>query len=110
MTSEQTTAPRPPSGLRHSIGQARREWSAYLFLAPGLIVFSLFTAFALGFAFYLTFHEWNIIEPDKPFVGLDNYKDLVDDERFRRSVINTLYFTGASVPLGMAIGLVSRCS
>jgi multiple sugar transport system permease protein len=105
VTSEQTTAPRPPSGLRHSIGQARREWSAYLFLAPGLIVFSVFTAFALGFAFYLTFHEWNIIEPDKPFVGLDNYKDLIDDERFRRSVINTLYFTGASVPLGMAIGL-----
>jgi multiple sugar transport system permease protein len=105
VTVQQTTAPRPPSGLRHSIRQARREWSAYAFLAPGLIVFSLFTAFALGFAFYLTFHEWNIIEPDKPFVGLDNYKDLVDDERFRRSVINTLYFTGASVPLGMAIGL-----
>ena len=105
MTVHQTTAPKPPSGLRHSIRQARQEWSAYAFLAPGLIVFSLFTAFALGFAFYLTFHEWNIIEPEKPFVGLDNYKDLVDDERFRRSVINTLYFTGASVPLGMAIGL-----
>ena len=76
--------PRPPRGLRHTLGQARREWTAYLFLAPGLILFSIFTVFALGFAFYLTFHEWSIIEPDKPFVGLDNYKDMVEDERFRR--------------------------
>jgi multiple sugar transport system permease protein len=82
-----------------------RERSAYGFLAPGLIVFSVFTVFALGFAFYLTFREWNILEPEKPFVGLQNYRDLVQDKDFRLSVINTAYFTGASVPLGMAIGL-----
>ena len=47
----------------------------------------------------MTFHDWNIIEPDKPFVGLQNYKDMIHDEEFRRSVINTVYFTGASVPV-----------
>jgi multiple sugar transport system permease protein len=99
------TVPRPPRGFRHALRQARKEWSAYLFLSPGLIVFSLFTAFALLFAFYLTFHEWSIIEPEKPFVGFDNYEEAVNDERFRRSIINTLYFTGASVPLGMVFGL-----
>jgi multiple sugar transport system permease protein len=98
-------APRAPRGLRHTLRRARREWSAYLFLAPGLILFSIFTVFALGFAFYLTFHEWSIISPDKPFVGLDNYERMIEDERFRRSIINTLYFTGASVPLGMIVGL-----
>jgi multiple sugar transport system permease protein len=82
-----------------------RERSAYAFLAPGFILFSIFTVFALAFAFYLTFREWNILEPEKPFVGLQNYRDMVGDEDFRRSVINTFYFTGASVPLGMAIGL-----
>jgi len=97
--------PRPPRGMRHKLRQVRRERSAYAFLAPALICFSVFTAFALLFAFYLTFHEWSIIQPDKPFVGLDNYKDMVHDERFRRSVINTLYYTGAAVPLGMLVGL-----
>ncbi|MEV0713735.1 sugar ABC transporter permease [Asanoa sp. NPDC050611] len=82
-----------------------RERSAYGFLAPGLILFSIFTVFALLFAFYLTFREWNILEPEKPFVGLQNYQDMVQDEDFRRSIINTAYFTGASVPLGMALGL-----
>jgi multiple sugar transport system permease protein len=68
-------------------------------------VFSVFTAFALIFAFYLTFHEWSIIQPDKPFVGLDNYRDMIHDEAFRRSIFNTLYYTGAAVPLQMAVGL-----
>lgn len=95
-----------PTGIRRVVWKMWRERSAYLFLAPALILFALFTLFALCFAFYLTFHEWNIIEPDKPFVGLQNYKDMFADEGFRRSVLNTAYFTGGSVPFTMAIGLV----
>ena len=98
-------APAAPRGTRHTLRRMRREWSAYAFLAPGLIIFSIFTAFALLFALYLTFHEWNIISVDKPFVGLRNYGDMIHDEKFLRSIINTVYFTGASVPLGMFVGL-----
>jgi multiple sugar transport system permease protein len=91
--------------VRGTAGLMWRERSAYAFLAPGLILFSIFTVFALGFAFYLTFREWNILEPEKPFIGLQNYRDMIGDADFRQSVINTFYFTGASVPLGMALGL-----
>jgi multiple sugar transport system permease protein len=87
----------------------RRTWeerSAYLFIAPGVIIFSVFTLAAVIFAIYLTFHRWSIIEPEKPFVGLQNYEDMLHDERFVQSVLNTVYFTGASVPLTMAIGLL----
>jgi multiple sugar transport system permease protein len=104
-TTTRTQAPAAPRGLRHGARQARREWTAYVFLAPGFIIFSLFTLFGLLFVIYLTFHEWSIIEPEKPFVGLQNYRDMLEDVRFRRSVINTFYFTGASIPLQMLIGL-----
>jgi multiple sugar transport system permease protein len=97
---------RPLSRRRRLAREARRSWSAYLFISPGLILFGVFTLFALGFAFYLSFHEWNVIEKEKPFVGLENYRDLLEDERFRRSVFNTFYFTGASVPLTTTIGLL----
>lgn len=96
-------APRRRPGL---LRRMYKERSAYAFLAPGLILFSIFTVFALLFAFYLTFHQWSIIEPDKPFIGLENYATLASDESFHRAVINTFYFTGASVPLSMAIGLL----
>jgi multiple sugar transport system permease protein len=84
----------------------RRNWSAYAFLSVPLLLFMVFTVFALVFAFYLTFHEWNIIEPEKPFVGLRNYQDMIADESFRRSIVNTFYFTAVSVPVTMAIGLL----
>jgi multiple sugar transport system permease protein len=98
--------PRTRKGVRGALWKMRREWSAYLFLSPGLILFSLFTVFALIFAFYLTFHEWNIIGTDRPFIGLQNYERMFADEDFRQSVINTAYYTGASVPLTMGIGLL----
>jgi multiple sugar transport system permease protein len=116
-----TTAVAPASGStrhqepRRDVRQTRvrrffwriwRERSAYLFIAPGLILFSVFTLAALIFAIYLTFHRWSIIEPDKPYVGLQNYEDMVHDERFVQSILNTVYFTGASIPLTMIIGLV----
>jgi multiple sugar transport system permease protein len=107
-----TTAVAPPrkdvreSRFRHLLWRMWRERSAYLFLAPGVIIFSTFTIGALGFAFYLTFRRWSVIEPEKPFVGLDNYRDMVGDERFTGAVLNTAYFTGGSVPITMAIGLM----
>jgi multiple sugar transport system permease protein len=91
--------------VRRYFWRVWRERSSYLMIAPGVIIFSVFTLAALIFAIYLTFHRWSIIEPDKPYVGLQNYQDMIHDERFTQSILNTVYFTGASVPITMAIGL-----
>ncbi len=95
-----------PTGARRVLREMRKQWSAYLFLAPVLISFSIFTFYSVGYAFYLSFHEWNILEPAKPYVGLDNYQRLVEDERFQRATINTAYYTAASVPLTVILGLL----
>lgn len=89
---------------RETVRLMRKNWSAYLFLAPGLIHFAIFTVFAVSFAFYISFHRWNIIQPDKPFVGLENYIRLFQDPRFIRAVTNTLTFM-IGVPLNLAAGL-----
>jgi multiple sugar transport system permease protein len=103
MSTTELTPPSPPR--RGVVREAKREWSAYLFISPGLILFGIFTAFALLFAFYLSFHEWNIISQDKPWVGLQNYRDIIHDDKFQNAILNTFYFTGASVPLGLVFGL-----
>ena len=92
------------SRLGETFRQIRKNWSAYLFLAPGLLHFAIFTVFAVTFAFYISFHEWNIIKPDKPYVGLENYLKLFQDPRFIRAVTNTLTFM-VGIPLGLASGL-----
>jgi multiple sugar transport system permease protein len=92
------------SRLGETLRQMRKNWTAYLFLAPGLLHFLIFTLFAVSFAFYISFHKWNIIQPDKPFVGFDNYVRLFQDPRFLRAVTNTLTFM-IGVPLNLAAGL-----
>jgi multiple sugar transport system permease protein len=95
-----------PTRRKSVFWRMRRNWSAYAFLSVPLLLFSVFTVFALVFAFYLTFHEWNALEPETPFVGLRNYQDMIADESFRGAIVNTFYFTAVSVPFTMAIGLL----
>jgi ABC-type sugar transport system permease subunit len=79
--------------------------TAALFLAPSLLVFGVFTYYALGFNFYLSAVNWNFISPTRTFVGLQNYQQMFNDTRFWTVFKNTFYYAGASVTLGMLFGL-----
>lgn len=97
---------RPPKrGFRGVLKEMRREWTAYLFNAPGMILFAVFVVYSVITSFNLSFHEWNILEPEKPFVGLQNYREVMGDERFWASVGRSVYFTVGSVIPTMAIAL-----
>jgi multiple sugar transport system permease protein len=91
--------------LRRKLHEARKEWTAYLFLSPGLILFFAFFVYPLIFSFWISFHEWDILQPAKPFVGLQNYRDMIHDSGFMSSIGHTLYFTVATIPFELAIGL-----
>jgi multiple sugar transport system permease protein len=84
----------------------RREWTAYLFNAPWLILFATFTIYAVVVSLWLSFHEWDPLAPERPFIGLDNYREVWADRAFWAAVGHTVYFTVGSVIPAMAIGLV----
>lgn len=71
-----------------------QDWAPYVFLAPFLILFLVFSAFPLGFSIWLSLHQW---EPAAGlsamrWVGLDNYLDALTDPYFHRSLWNTAWF------------------
>jgi multiple sugar transport system permease protein len=79
--------------------------AAFLFLLPAmaiLIVFSLLPSLA---AIGLSFTKWDMMSPAR-FAGLDNYKRLLVDARFKTSFVNTLYYVLGSVPLGVLFSLI----
>jgi len=76
----------------------------YLFVSPYIIHFLLFVAFPVGFSIYLTFHNWNIIAPME-FAGLANYKRLVQDQLFWKSLKNTFIFLLIHIPLQIIVAL-----
>jgi multiple sugar transport system permease protein len=95
----------PRQGFRGVLKEMRREWTAYVWHIPGLIIFIVLVAYAIITSFILSFQEWNILEPEKPFVGLENYRDVLSDDTFYRAMGHTLYYVLGSVPATMAIGL-----
>jgi len=78
--------------------------AGYMFAAPWIVGFVIFTAGPVLFSIILSFTKYDVLHPAK-FVGFDNYKWLLTkDPLFWRSLGNTLFMV-LGVPLGMAVGL-----
>jgi len=78
----------------------------YLFTLPYVLFFAVFTAYPLGFAFYLTVHDWNIVRDVRPFVGARNFERLLGDELFWKALANTGVFLVVHIPLQIVIALL----
>jgi multiple sugar transport system permease protein len=96
---------KPKRGLRGVLREMRREWTAYLMNAPGIFLFSTFILYAVVVSLWISFHDWDLIEPDRPFIGLDNYREVLADGAFWAAIGHTVYLTVGSVIPAMAIGL-----
>jgi multiple sugar transport system permease protein len=84
--------------------ELRETTAAWSFIAPSLVLLLIFSAAPLLFAFYLSFHGWNLLEPAKPFVGLQQYVELAGDGLFWNAAKNTAVYA-LYVPLTMACAL-----
>ena len=85
--------------------------TAYLFLAPGLLLFVAFRVYPLLDGLWLSFTNARLGRSNFSWVGLANYERLLDDTRFHVSLGNTAFYTVAStlpilaVPLALAVAL-----
>ena len=83
---------------RHTTG------TALGFLAPSLLHLTVFVLTPIIFAGYLSLHRWDVVVPDKPFVGLGNFRELISDPSFWNALKNTLLYT-LNVPVSMVFSL-----
>ena len=77
-----------------------------LMLVPFLFGIALLIALPAAVTFGLALYEYDLIRSPR-FVGLENFRELVDDEVFRISLRNSLMFILFAVPLRLlgALGL-----
>lgn len=71
--------------------------AAYIFLAPFLIFFSIFVVRAVITAVQMSFYDWQILRPVRPYIGLDNYAELFNDDVWWIALRNTALFTVMTV-------------
>jgi len=87
--------------------RARQEaLTAYLFIAPYLIVTVVFTLGVLIFAFYISFTSFDLFTSPR-WVWFDNYlKAVAPGGDFIRSLVNVLWYVMIVVPFQTALALV----
>jgi multiple sugar transport system permease protein len=99
-------APAQAIGGRRTSRRARAEgFAGYMFIAPWLIGFFLWTAGPMLYSVLLSMQETDLITPAK-FVGGANYVALTADRLFWKSLSNTAFYSVFSVVLGL-IGSLS---
>ncbi|MBZ0277162.1 MAG: sugar ABC transporter permease [Anaerolineae bacterium] len=78
----------------------RENLSAYLFLLPAGIIIFTFGIFPLGFAFFVSLHQWKRFP--EAYQGLDNYVRALDGLAY------VLFFWLALVGVGLGLRLLVR--
>jgi len=83
--------------------------AGYLFISPWIIGFLAFGLFPFVATFVISFCRWDIIS-DTKFVGFENYAKLlvrggIESRLFRKSLVNTIYYSALAVPLGIVGGM-----
>jgi multiple sugar transport system permease protein len=80
-------------------------WAGF-FLFPSLAGLLVFLIIPMLASLALTFYEWDPLIPTRfTFLGLENYRTLVNDADFWAALRHTLFFIGGYIPLVMVTGL-----
>src|SRR5262245_20161547 len=113
--NQAVAAPRVPDRRGTARPRRRRRsrtWlTAYLFLAPGLLLFAAFRLYPLLEGLRLSFTNARLGRATQQYVGFANYVRLTEDSRFHVSLTNTAFYALAStlpvlvIPLLLALAL-----
>ena len=113
MTSVSATtrrAPGPSRARRWLSGFGERQtWIAFAFIAPWLFGFVVLTAGPMIWSLYLSFTNYGLEQiagfSETERVGLENYRQLLEDDRIRIALENTFVYTLMTVPTKMIVAL-----
>jgi multiple sugar transport system permease protein len=93
-----------PPRRRFSSMRSREIRVAWLFVAPALLGFVVFTLIPAIRGFYYSFTDFNVFQPPN-VVGLDNYEKLVGDPLFWNSLVVTLEYVVINIGLQTVLAL-----
>lgn len=106
--STETAAPpfvATPAASRHAGASIGSNWRNGLFILPFLAIYAVLLVYPLFRGIWISFQTYDMFDQTASFDGLANYKRLLADKVFLRTVFNTFAFVVMTVPAFVAIGL-----
>ena len=92
---------------KKTVGKGMKsQKQAYLFLAPSLIILTIFVFVPLIGAIAISIMNINIYMNDISFAGVKNYLRMFSDARVGNATLNTFYFALLEVPLQILLALL----
>ncbi|MEI6874010.1 MAG: sugar ABC transporter permease [Spirochaetota bacterium] len=79
--------------------------AAYIFIAPGYLAFLGLILVPLAYSVYLSFFNASFNLSAKTFLGLDQYRKLLDDPVFLQALANTFRYVLIVVPSAIVLSL-----
>lgn len=80
--------------------------SPYGALLPALAIIGLFTLYPVAYAVYLSVHHYILSDPfAHPFIGLQNFAEVITGSYFQASIVATAIYTALAVPMIVVFGL-----
>ena len=87
--------------------EANRRRFGYILLTPAVIVLALLTLYPTLYMLFISFHQWSIIPTlPRPFIGLKQYSDILQNPEFLNTLRVTGIFVFATVVFEMIAGFV----
>lgn len=83
-----------------------RRITPYLMIIPAIVIFIAFYIYPIGYMVYLSTTQWDFLSPTKPFVGLQNFIDLLQDKLFLQVLNNSIIYTFSTIALNMSLALL----
>lgn len=78
----------------------------YLYIMPASLMIIVFLASSVIYNLGIGFFRWELAFPGKPFIGLDNFAEILSNEVFGKIVLNSVIWTVAGVLLQMVLGIL----
>ena len=102
----------PPASMQRLTVARTSNWSRlggrvapYLFMMPALMLVGLLLLWPFLRSAWLSFTDFKGIGEAK-WIGLDNYRQLLNDPVLERSMTNTLYWVVGTLVLPVGLGLL----
>lgn len=85
--------------------RGQRNLEGWLFIGPVIFGILAFQFIPILVSVYASLTDWDGLNPPE-FVGIENYSKLVmEDNFFRETLANTIYFTAGHIPLTIVLAL-----
>ncbi|MDB1123749.1 ABC transporter permease [Vibrio algarum] len=89
------------------INHLKREWQLYVLLAPTIIWFITFL-YQPMYGLQIAFKDYSVFRgiTESPWVGLEHFYTLFENDQFLRAIKNTVMISGASLIFGFPIPII----